>query len=167
MGPILGMSFSAVVKDRAMFQKSMRNELYGFFFTFLAGAICGVFAGIFMDPEDERAAAGFNTQIQQRGTAVGVIWGGLTAIPSGFALGYAVSNYAITAIVGVAIAAALLPPIVNSGLCCSAAFIFYVRNEWVYDEDVETWLFVGLLPLPFSYVYVCFFLCVRVSFPIK
>lgn len=51
-----------------------------------------------------------------RGEASNLITGVFVAIPSGIALALAITSDVVAPYVGVAIAAALLPPIVNAGL---------------------------------------------------
>lgn len=63
-----------------------------------------------------------STQIRSRGSASSLVGGTLIAVPSGFAVVLAITSGAQNAVVGVAIAAALLPPIVNAGLCWALAF---------------------------------------------
>jgi len=60
-------------------------------------------------------------QITSRGTPASLIGGTLIAIPSGFGVVLAVTSGGSNALVGVAIAAALLPPVVNCGLCLALA----------------------------------------------
>jgi uncharacterized membrane protein len=52
--------------------------------------------------------------------------GTLVAVPSGFAVVLAMTGGSQNALVGVAIAAALLPPVVNAGLCFALAFWWQV-----------------------------------------
>ena len=51
-----------------------------------------------------------------RGEPLNLVVGTFVAIPSGVALALAITSDVVAPYVGVAIAAALLPPIVNSGL---------------------------------------------------
>ena len=55
-----------------------------------------------------------STQIRSRGSAASLVSGTLVAVPSGFAVVLAMTGGSTNALVGVAIAAALLPPIVNA-----------------------------------------------------
>ena len=64
-----------------------------------------------------------STQIRSRGSASSLLAGTLIAVPSGFAVVLAItSGGSQNALTGVAIAAALLPPGVNAGLCWALAF---------------------------------------------
>ena len=60
-------------------------------------------------------------EIQSRGTVWGLVSGLFTAIPSGVGVALAITGGGINALVGVAISASILPPIVNCGLCISLA----------------------------------------------
>ena len=58
-------------------------------------------------------------------------------MPSGFAVVLAVCGGGTNALVGVAIAAALLPPVVNTGLCFSLAFWWQLKDpqaSWVSSQ---------------------------------
>ena len=73
-----------------------------------------------------------SVQIRSRGSVSSLISGTFIAIPSGFAVVLAVCGGGINALVGVAIAAALLPPVVNAGLC------FALACSWqVYDPNAN------------------------------
>ena len=61
------------------------------------------------------------------------------AAPCGVAVVVAVSKGGVNAIVGTAMSASLLPPIVNSGLCLGLALMFdyeaYNRIAWVCIDN--------------------------------
>jgi hypothetical protein len=60
----------------------------------------------------------------------------LIAIASGIGAVLAVSNTGgINALVGTAISASLLPPIVNTGICLAMGFIFTIGNNDVKNGD--------------------------------
>lgn len=56
--------------------------------------------------------------------AINLIGGFVVAVASGAAVVVAVSMGGVNAIVGTAISASLLPPIVNSGICLSMSMIY-------------------------------------------
>ena len=63
-------------------------------------------------------------EMESRGSWWGLVLGIFVAAPSGLGVAVAITGGGINALVGVAISASLLPPIVNSGLCLSLG-IFY------------------------------------------
>ena len=147
MGPIVGMTFGTIVKNKAMFWLSFRNELIGILVCWLSGVVMGFAVGTFFDKNSVDGPLGHNTQMQSRGTIEGLYWGAGVAIPSGLGVALGVSSYQISALIGVAISAALLPPIVNSGVCVSAALVFYFRDGYHVNDDTHTWFITGCLSM--------------------
>lgn len=166
MAPILAITFGLAVGDRGLTRRGMRNELVGVLLCLaVGGAVGSVLAPLFgphafnngdLDPhrstdgEIWAAYAGSNaswpyqlesTQIRSRGSASSLVSGTLIAIPSGFAVVLAMTSGAQNALVGVAIAAALLPPVVNAGLCFALAFWWQVLDpqaSW-WRDLTELW----------------------------
>lgn len=109
MGPILAVTFGSAVGDTAMLWKGIRNEFWGFLLTFAVGFMWGIGAAF------SETLWGTNQQTE-RGNLTALIGGIGIAIPSGVAVAVAATGGGISALVGVAISAALLPPIVNSAM---------------------------------------------------
>ncbi len=63
----------------------------------------------------------------------GLILGLIVAVASGIAVVLGISKGGVSAIVGVAISASLLPPIVNSGLCLSFALYIFCCHGATHD----------------------------------
>lgn len=97
-------------RDPKLFYRGLRNEAIGILLTFIFGILGGMVISGFAAPDWE------TTEMTARGDFAGLAPGVLIAIPCGMALGLSVSSADGMVLVGVAIAAALLPPIVNSGL---------------------------------------------------
>jgi len=149
MGPIVGMTFGAVIKDWDMFWKSFRNELVGVMVCFTTGAFMGFLTAPLMNvPLSDQLAYGVNTQISSRGEWLALAWGAGIAAPSGMGVALGVSSDQVSALIGVAISAALLPPIVNSGICLSSAFVYWADTAYS-NYIVQLWWSVG---------YISFFL---------
>eukprot|EP00808_Paulinella_micropora_P018067 g22932.t1 len=112
MGPIVGLTLGWKLHDREMFWKGMRNELIGMAVTFTVGMLTGLFVWMFWGTEeiltDEMAA---------RGEWYNLVAGVFVAIPSGMGVAVGLTAGSFASLVGVAISASLLPPIVNSGIC--------------------------------------------------
>lgn len=71
-------------------------------------------------------------EMRERGQAIQLLFGAIVAALSGTGVALAESNANISSVVGVAIAAALLPPTVNCGICFSYIMIgqyFVVRVD--------------------------------------
>merc|ERR1719150_2550970 len=95
-------------------------------------------APIMDTPLDEQLAFGINKQISSRGVWSALLWGAGIAAPSGVGVALGVSSDQVSALIGVAISAALLPPIVNSGLCLASAMVFWITPKYPVDV-VQQW----------------------------
>eukprot|EP00468_Gymnochlora_sp_CCMP2014_P009627 CAMPEP_0167760614 /NCGR_PEP_ID=MMETSP0110_2-20121227/11682_1 /TAXON_ID=629695 /ORGANISM="Gymnochlora sp., Strain CCMP2014" /LENGTH=308 /DNA_ID=CAMNT_0007647141 /DNA_START=267 /DNA_END=1193 /DNA_ORIENTATION=+ len=135
MGPILGISFGYLIGDSHMMLKSLRNEVAGMTLCFIVGMICACFSMI--DPD---LNTDMNSQMASRATAKGLIAGAVVAAPSGIGVALSVANTNINSLVGVAISAALLPPIVNS-----AILLVYGFRKSYFADRVETDYYSGSL----------------------
>ncbi len=142
-----GMTFGFVIRDWKMFWKSFRNESIGILLLWATGAFMGfVTAPLLDDPFHHWHVYGDNTQIQSRGTWITLAWGCGIAAPSGVALMLGAANDAFLAVIGVAIAAALLPPIANSGLAMASGVVFYIDPK--YGNDVGwDWMLNGIISM--------------------
>jgi len=145
MGPIVGMTFGAIIKDRTMLWKSFRNEVVGIIVCFCTGALMGfVTAPLLDEPESDQLAFGANTQISSRGEWIALAWGAGIAAPSGVGVALGVSSDQVAALIGVAISAALLPPITNAGVCLSSALVYEIDPRYS-DQIVAKWFKVGYI----------------------
>jgi len=135
MGPIVGMTFSAIIWDWGMFMKSFRNELYGVLLCWTWGAAVGFAISPFIDTSEDQAMMS-NTEMSSRGTKEGLLEGLFVAIPSGCGVALGVASDQINPLVGVAISASLLPPVVNSGLTFALGTMVWIDD----DEDRDVFL---------------------------
>merc|ERR1719334_2383284 len=152
------MTFSSLIRDNAMFWKSFRNELYGVLLCWAWGAVMGVVISFFIDEADDMAMIP-NTQMTSRGTAEGLLEGLFVAIPSGCGVALGVAGDQINPLVGVAISASLLPPVVNSGLAIAMGVMVWIND--VDDDDVYKahWT-VGMYSITLfvmNWVIICIF----------
>jgi uncharacterized hydrophobic protein (TIGR00341 family) len=125
MGPILGVTFGMAVNDVKIFRKGLRNEIIGMLICFLLGFVVGCIAApIYNYYESEQSSY----QMAFRGTLHSLYMQTAIAAPSGVAVVVAVSRGGVNAVVGSAISASLLPPIVNSGICLAFAMLYTVGD---------------------------------------
>jgi uncharacterized hydrophobic protein (TIGR00271 family) len=128
MGPILGITFGIAARIPALCYRGIRNEAVGFAICFLVGFIGGFCIAPFYNNGgvEEGWASGTlrSDEIESRGSWWGLVLGIFVAAPSGMAMVLVTTGGGINALVGVAISASLLPPIVNVGLCLALG-IFY------------------------------------------
>eukprot|EP00494_Astrolonche_serrata_P029177 UN29444 len=133
MGPIVGMTFGTSICDKGMVKTSFRNEIIGIMICFVIGAIYGFAISPFIKEPENFTVMQSNTEMSSRGTTDGLLAGVFVAIPSGCGVGIGVTSDTINPSVGCAISAALLPPIVNSGLSLCLGLMFMSKGE---DDDV-------------------------------
>jgi uncharacterized hydrophobic protein (TIGR00341 family) len=115
MGPILGLSFGAVIKDRRLVLTGIKNEALGLAIAFIMGLIMGAILMPFALlptwswpwPTAEMIA---------RASIWLLILGIVVAAASGAGVALAATRGDIGSLVGVAIAASLMPPAVNAGM---------------------------------------------------
>ena len=72
-----------------------------------------------------------NLEMLGRSTLEDISWGLFVAIPSGVGVALAISSGGINALVGVAISAALLPPICNAGMLFAYAAEPTLEDDWM------------------------------------
>ena len=132
MGQILAVTWGITMGNSALIWRGVRNEFIGIVICLIVGFLVGIAIGPFFGPANLTVgwATGNLTsfEISSRGSPWSLIGGAMVAIPSGIGVALALTGGGVNALVGVAISAALLPPIVNSGLCLALAF-------WFNDAD--------------------------------
>ncbi|MHA1916868.1 MAG: TIGR00341 family protein [Candidatus Ranarchaeia archaeon] len=114
LGPILAISFGSITKDKKIIINGLKGQFIGVILGFLSGIIMG-FALHLVNPTfqvtNEMAVRAFPTGLDL-----------LIALCAGIGVGFSVTGSIQSALVGVAIAVALLPPLTNSGLAFSLQF---------------------------------------------
>jgi uncharacterized hydrophobic protein (TIGR00271 family) len=118
MGPILAVTFGVTTRDWKLMRSGMANELIASFVTLLFGFILG----LVLTPLGERLSWP-TSEMAGRGNSANFIVGVIFAIASGVIVGVAVTGGGINSLVGVAISASLLPPIVNCGMLLAFALL--------------------------------------------
>jgi len=114
MGPILSSAFGLAIGDPVLFWGSIAAECRAAVVTFLMGAVVGVVYGPFAVAYGENPIP--TTEMAGRGQTNGLVGGCLIAVASGVVVANAITSSGVNSLVGVAISASLLPPIVNSGV---------------------------------------------------
>eukprot|EP00957_Ditylum_brightwellii_P147602 11240858-Ditylum_brightwellii.AAC.1 len=115
----------------------LMNKLLALVITLLLGVILGAllapYAGLLKWPTNEMCS---------RGQTIQLLFGAIIAALLGTAMALEESNANINSVVGTAIAAALLPPTVNCGICLAYALIgqFFISAEEALD-DTERLIF--------------------------
>ena len=156
MGPIMAVTFGTAMRDASMVKKGLRNEFIGFALCYIFGMLWGFGAWSFPD------LWGTNEQIS-RGTASGVYAGIALAIPSGAGVALATTGGGISALVGVAISAALLPPICLSGMYLAYGIVLYIQDKAYTDAMYISMYSLILFTVNFVLIYLMALLFFRLK----
>jgi len=116
MGPLNAAAFGLAIFDREMYLRGIRNEFLALLLTLALGAALGAgfapFAEVLIWPTGEMAGRGIHVEL---------LFSGAVAIAGGLAAAVSECNANVSSIVGIAIAASILPPTVNAGMCAAYA----------------------------------------------
>ena len=125
MGPILALSYGLVIKDNLLIKESLKTELVGFLLAIGIGFGMGVF-GLGMGIKTN-----IPTEIVIRGEldGIGVTLNIILAVAIGIAVGFSLTGGISSALVGIAIGASIMPPVVNIGICILLGFGVYAGNS--------------------------------------
>ena len=162
MGPILSVAFGFRTRMTSMCQKGIRNELIGVLICIVVGFIAGLSCGPFLSYDDVDDVP---LEIRSRGTKWTLIAGVFVAIASGVGVAIGVMQGGVSTLVGIAISAALLPPVVNCGLCF--ALHFNVNGDAEKFEPnyfLHISLYSGGL---FILNIICIVICANLTFVLK
>ncbi|KAK0096549.1 hypothetical protein PV326_005170 [Microctonus aethiopoides] len=124
MGPVMSLTFGSIIADRDLIIVGLKSLLLGIFLSILFGFIFGLILGTtampwgYNDwPTDEMKGRG-----NYRSLWMGVLW----ALPSGTGVAVALLQGSNGPLIGVAISASLLPPVVNCGLFWALGCIWLI-----------------------------------------
>ena len=144
MGPCMGFTFGAMVREWPLVLSSLRNELLSLMLCVFIGFIVGL---MFLS---EAFSPTYNewpsNEMISRGEELGLLYGVFVAIPSGAAVALAQLGKNSGGLTGVAISLSLLPPAVNAGLCwCTALLVKTGANPppTQYPEHIYFSEFMG------------------------
>lgn len=112
MNPLLGITFGSVIRDYKLFKISLKTLFISLLIVYTTGILIGL---AFHSFDDYYEWPTF--EMTKRGEPVGLITGLCVAVVSGIAAGISITNGGINTLVGVAIAASIHPPLVNSAIC--------------------------------------------------
>ncbi|ESO06316.1 hypothetical protein HELRODRAFT_160480 [Helobdella robusta] len=116
MGPIIGFTFGIVIKNRELCKLSVRTELIGLSICLGYGFLFGLITGAIDNTSARYGADGVwpTYEMQARGMLRSLWVGIFIALPSGAGVALAILGGNTGSLVGVAISASLLPPLVNA-----------------------------------------------------
>lgn len=162
MGPILSITFGIATLDYGVIKRGLRNETWGVVISLVVGVIMGLCAGEYYKDDDLRS-----DEMIGRGQAANLLMGFVVAAPSGIGVILAVSMGGVNAIVGTAISASLLPPVVNTGICLGMALIYAVVHPHMHNATFFAnlaWVSFMLWFMNFIVIVITGFLTFRFGF---
>ncbi|KXJ83948.1 hypothetical protein RP20_CCG022483, partial [Aedes albopictus] len=129
MGPVMSITFGTIIADRELVKVGFISLALGMFISILFGFIFGLILGT---TEMPWGFGDFPTEeMKGRGNARSLWMGILWALTSGSGVAVALLQGSAGPLIGVAISASLLPPVVNCGLFWALACI------WLIYEDIK------------------------------
>ncbi|EFN63441.1 Uncharacterized protein MJ1221 [Camponotus floridanus] len=157
MGPVMSLTFGTIIADRNLQMVGLKSLMLGIFLSILFGFIFGLILGTtempwgYNDwPTDEMKGRG-----NYRSLWMGVLW----ALPSGTGVAVALLQGSNGPLIGVAISASLLPPVVNCGLFWALGCIWliyrpvkipHMKGESYTDFNSSyTYIYSDYLPVEF------------------
>ncbi|XP_049706576.2 uncharacterized protein LOC110378078 [Helicoverpa armigera] len=157
MGPVMSITFGTIIADRSLVRSGFESLILGMFLSLLFGFIFGLILGStempwgFGDwPTEEMKGRG-----NVRSLWMGVLW----ALTSGTGVALALLQGSAGPLIGIAISASLLPPVVNCGLYWALACIWllypgvkvpHIKGEAYTGNSSYTPLYHDYLPIEFA-----------------
>ncbi|XP_041986538.1 uncharacterized protein LOC121738506 isoform X2 [Aricia agestis] len=157
MGPVMSITFGTIISDRSLVRSGFESLVLGMFLSLLFGFIFGLILGTtempwgFGDwPTEEMKSRG-----NVRSLWMGVLW----ALTSGTGVALALLQGSAGPLIGIAISASLLPPVVNCGLFWALACIWllypgvkipHIKGEPYSGNSSYEPLYHDYLPIEFA-----------------
>ncbi|KAL0871799.1 hypothetical protein ABMA27_004284 [Loxostege sticticalis] len=157
MGPVMSITFGTIISDRSLVRSGFESLVLGMFLSLLFGFIFGLILGTtempwgFGDwPTEEMKSRG-----NVRALWMGVLW----ALTSGTGVALALLQGSAGPLIGIAISASLLPPVVNCGLYWALACIWllypgvkipHIKGEPYFGNSSYVPLYHDYLPIEFA-----------------
>ncbi|CAN7975450.1 unnamed protein product, partial [Ixodes persulcatus] len=140
MGPIMAITFGIIVRDKALTKLGLKTELIGLFICLLFGFFFGLLNAFWGDIPPYEGTSWSpsrwpNPEMSSRGHWRSLWVGSLVALPSGGGVAMAILGGNSACLVGVAISASLLPPIINSGILWSLSLVKVLKS--VTQDPIE------------------------------
>ncbi|XP_033149539.1 uncharacterized protein LOC108607121 [Drosophila busckii] len=157
MGPVMSITFGAIISDRELMRVGFMCLALGMFISCLFGFCFGLILGTTEMPWGQNADWP-TEEMRGRGNVRSLWMGVLWALTSGTGVAVALLQGSAGPLIGVAISASLLPPVVNCGLFWSQACIWliypekripHLKNEAMNSTSAYPFLYTDYLPTEF------------------
>ncbi|KAM3966355.1 uncharacterized protein ACR2FA_012664 [Aphomia sociella] len=157
MGPVMSITFGTIIADKSLIKSGFESLILGMFVSLLFGFIFGLILGTTEMPW------GFGDwpteEMKSRGNARSLWMGVLWALTSGTGVALALLQGSAGPLIGIAISASLLPPVVNCGLFWALACIWllypgikipHIKGEAYYGNTSYEPLYHDYMPIEFA-----------------
>ncbi|KAJ0178185.1 hypothetical protein K1T71_006008 [Dendrolimus kikuchii] len=157
MGPVMSITFGTIISDRSLVRSGFESLIIGMLCSLLFGFIFGLILGTtempwgFGDwPTEEMKSRG-----NVRSLWMGVLW----ALTSGTGVALALLQGSAGPLIGIAISASLLPPVVNCGLFWALGCIWllypgvkipHIKGQPYYGNSSYAPLYHEYIPIEFA-----------------
>ncbi|EDW85218.2 LOW QUALITY PROTEIN: uncharacterized protein Dwil_GK18405 [Drosophila willistoni] len=157
MGPVMSITFGAIISDRELMRVGFMCLALGMFISLLFGFIFGLILGTTEMPWGQNSDWP-TEEMRGRGNVRSLWMGVLWALTSGTGVAVALLQGSAGPLIGVAISASLLPPVVNCGLFWSLACIWliypekripHLKNEPMNSTSAYPFIYTNYLPTEF------------------
>uniref|UniRef100_A0A336M6G2 CSON010833 protein n=1 Tax=Culicoides sonorensis TaxID=179676 RepID=A0A336M6G2_CULSO len=156
MGPVMSITFGTIISDRELVKVGFISLSLGMFISCLFGFIFGLILGT---TEMPWGFGDFPTEeMKGRGNARSLWMGIMWALTSGSGVAVALLQGSAGPLIGVAISASLLPPVVNCGLFWALACIWliypdkklpHVKGEPYFGNSSYQMMYTNYIPTEF------------------
>ncbi|XP_043068627.1 uncharacterized protein [Drosophila bipectinata] len=157
MGPVMSITFGAIISDKELMKVGFLCLALGMFISLLFGFIFGLILGTTEMPWGQNSDWP-TEEMRGRGNVRALWMGVLWALTSGTGVAVALLQGSAGPLIGVAISASLLPPVVNCGLFWSLACIWliypekripHLKNEAMNSTSAYPFIYTNYLPTEF------------------
>ncbi|XP_041448216.1 uncharacterized protein LOC111074172 isoform X2 [Drosophila obscura] len=157
MGPVMSITFGAIISDKELMRVGFLCLGLGMFISLLFGFIFGLILGTTEMPWGQNSDWP-TEEMRGRGNVRALWMGVLWALTSGTGVAVALLQGSAGPLIGVAISASLLPPVVNCGLFWSLACIWliypekripHLKNEAMNSTSSYPFIYTSYLPTEF------------------
>lgn len=161
MGPILAITTGLFLGQRDMVIQGVISETAALLVCLLCGFLVSAVASPFAEDLNWPTP-----EMESRGEATGLIAGVAIAIPSGLGVALSVLGNNTASLVGVAISASLLPPLVNGGISYYYALLGHLSSD--LDRDPAEFVRIGNISIALTAVnIVCIIVTTLLVFRFK
>eukprot|EP01129_Flabellula_baltica_P004152 TRINITY_DN141_c0_g1_i1.p1 TRINITY_DN141_c0_g1~~TRINITY_DN141_c0_g1_i1.p1 ORF type:complete len:356 (-),score=77.48 TRINITY_DN141_c0_g1_i1:130-1197(-) len=127
LSPLLGFTLGLYLKDTLMIIKGAVIEWMLVLLAIFVGIIFGAVLAFAQQP--------WHDDFMRYGSTEALIYGGIVAIASGGAVSIGVSHGGLAPLIGVAISASLLPPVVNCGMSASYGTVSILFLKSISEQE--------------------------------